>query len=83
MQEVCKSFSLYFNSREDHKKKLNVSDLVDKDGKSILHYSMLMPLDKDDRVSGVALSVSLRSQSENPDRFMINSMSMFPYIANK
>jgi ankyrin repeat protein len=33
--------------------------------------------------SGVALSVSLRSQSENPDLSMINSMSIFPYIAKR
>lgn len=46
---ICKSFSLYFFSKhEDYK--LNVPDVVDKDGRSILHYSMLMPLDKDGRV---------------------------------
>jgi hypothetical protein len=28
----------------------NKTDVVDKDGRSILHYSMLMPLDKDGRV---------------------------------
>jgi ankyrin repeat protein len=47
---ICKGLSLYQNSRNDYKYKLNVTDVVDKDGRSILHYSMLMPLDKDGRV---------------------------------
>ena len=47
---ICKALSLYKNSRNDYKYKLNVPDVVDKDGRSILHYSMLMPLDKDGRV---------------------------------
>jgi hypothetical protein len=47
---ICKVLSLYQNSRNDYKYKLNVPDVVDKDGRSILHYSMLMPLDKDGRV---------------------------------
>ena len=47
---ICKSFSLYFYSRIFEKYKLNVPDVVDKDGRSILHYNMLMPLNKDDHV---------------------------------
>jgi ankyrin repeat protein len=47
---ICKGLSLYQHSRNDYKYKLNVTDVVDKDGRSILHYSMLMPLEKDGRV---------------------------------
>jgi hypothetical protein len=48
---ICKSISLYVHSRKyEEYIKPNVPDVVDKDGRSILHYSMLMPLDKDGHV---------------------------------